>query len=305
MAQNNEILNRIMGNPQIEGSSEEQLAAASTPATAPTPIPIREDEATPKVRIVTARYKIYLVLSLLLLCFLGLDLLPKQTDKQRQTHSLYVSSQQSLVQIQQDTIEAEKKKTYLSEIIEHADMVQECLNQESAQACSRIPENWNKDLSVAVSFLQLNSLQSNKMLIDEQKVLYNLNDYLIRDQFILDASARNGEIERIEIGDPTPIPNQPYFYTAPVDLVIQFPNVDNLRGFVHNVERKLVPDSANRILYKIQEISYDIIASQEPQTTNISMIAYYYHDPKFEDLNVSQSEEDENEIVPTNEAEAE
>lgn len=199
MAQNNEILNRIMGNPQIEGSSEEQLAAASTPATAPTPIPIREDEATPKVRIVTARYKIYLVLSLLLLCFLGLDLLPKQTDKQRQTHSLYVSSQQSLVQIQQDTIEAEKKKTYLSEIIEHADMVQECLNQESAQACSRIPENWNKDLSVAVSFLQLNSLQSNKMLIDEQKVLYNLNDYLIRDQFILDASARNGEIERIEI----------------------------------------------------------------------------------------------------------
>lgn len=87
--------------------------------------------------------------------------------------------------------------------------------------------------------------------------------------------------------------------------MIQFPNVDNLRGFVHNVERKLVPDSANRILYKIQEISYDIIASQEPQTTNISMIAYYYHDPKFEDLNVSQSEEDENEIVPTNEAEAE
>jgi hypothetical protein len=37
-------------------------------------------------------------------------------------------------------------------------------------------------------------------------------------------------------------------------------------------------------LYKIQSVSYDIISSDEPQITDISMLAYYYHDERFENL---------------------
>jgi hypothetical protein len=36
-------------------------------------------------------------------------------------------------------------------------------------------------------------------------------------------------------------------------------------------------------LYKIQSVSYDIVTRDEPQVTDISMIAYYYHDEKFID----------------------
>jgi hypothetical protein len=36
-------------------------------------------------------------------------------------------------------------------------------------------------------------------------------------------------------------------------------------------------------LYKIQTVSYDIVTKDEPQVTDIEMIAYYYHDEKFND----------------------
>jgi hypothetical protein len=36
-------------------------------------------------------------------------------------------------------------------------------------------------------------------------------------------------------------------------------------------------------LYKIQAVSYDIVTNDEPQITEISMIAYYYYDEKFND----------------------
>jgi len=77
-----------------------------------------------------------------------------------------------------------------------------------------------------------------------------------------------------------------------------------LTGFLHNVEKKLINDSEDRILYKIQSVSYDIVTNDEPQKTDISMIAYYYHDDKFNDekecseelensSNVNDDEEDD------------
>jgi hypothetical protein len=63
-----------------------------------------------------------------------------------------------------------------------------------------------------------------------------------------------------------------------------------LISFVHNVEKTLITIPSDRILYKIQEVGYDIVASSEPQTTEISMIAYYYHDPRFQEVVPSTSE---------------
>jgi len=46
-------------------------------------------------------------------------------------------------------------------------------------------------------------------------------------------------------------------------------------------------------LYKIQSVSYDIIASDQPQVTDISMLAYYYHDERFENLDETTATENE------------
>jgi hypothetical protein len=57
-----------------------------------------------------------------------------------------------------------------------------------------------------------------------------------------------------------------------------------LIGFLYNIEKKLINDSEDRILYKIQTVSYDIVTKDEPQITDIEMIAYYYHDERFNDM---------------------
>jgi hypothetical protein len=44
----------------------------------------------------------------------------------------------------------------------------------------------------------------------------------------------------------------------------------------------MIENGDDRILYKIQSVSYDIITNDEPQITDISMIAYYYHDERFD-----------------------
>jgi outer membrane usher protein FimD/PapC len=46
-------------------------------------------------------------------------------------------------------------------------------------------------------------------------------------------------------------------------------------------------------LYKIQSVSYDIIASDQPQVTDISMLAYYYHDERFENLDETTATEND------------
>ena len=76
----------------------------------------------------------------------------------------------------------------------------------------------------------------------------------------------------------------PIFFSVPLDLAIRFDQVGNLTGFTYNVEKKLILHPEDRILYRIQEVGYNIVSYDEPQTADISMIAYYYQDPKFPDL---------------------
>jgi negative regulator of genetic competence, sporulation and motility len=73
-------------------------------------------------------------------------------------------------------------------------------------------------------------------------------------------------------------------FAVPITLSIEFEKINDLISFVHNVEKRLITIPQDRILYKIQEVGYDIVASSKPQTTEISMIAYYYHDPRFQDM---------------------
>ena len=50
------------------------------------------------------------------------------------------------------------------------------------------------------------------------------------------------------------------------------------------MEKRLIDNTEDRILYKIQAVSYDVVSKDEPQVTDVSMIAYYYHDEKFDDV---------------------
>jgi hypothetical protein len=82
------------------------------------------------------------------------------------------------------------------------------------------------------------------------------------------------------------------FFSVPLTFSIEFDRVEDLISFVRNVEKKLISFPNDRILYKIQEVSYDVVSSTQPQTTTLEMIAYYYHDSRFAEMEQAQQAEE-------------
>ena len=179
---------------------------------------------------------------------------------------------------------------YLFDIVSNEKALKECLN--SDRGCSSLPEWWLSTWNdfklsslVPLSYLQMHSLYNKKMPVDEKAVLKNLNEYLIKQDISGNDRWRVGEILRIEIWDPEYVNWwDEHFLQVPVDVEIEFTTVDDLIGFLYNVEKRLIDNTEDRILYKIQAVSYDVVSKDEPQVTDVSMIAYYYHDEKFNDV---------------------
>jgi hypothetical protein len=202
---------------------------------------------------------------------------------------VHQSTKQELEAKERKKAEYTKDKTNLEKIEANQTALETCLNEENAQMCTSLPDDWNveykgktiKDLSIPLSYLQLHSLYTEKMPIDEQKVLRNLNEYLIRNGIVQGVAIKNGDIKSIHINDPEPVEGSSVFFSVPLTFSIEFDRVEDLISFVHNVEKKLISITSDRILYKIKTVSYDIVSSNKPQMTTLEMIAYYYHDPRF------------------------
>lgn len=281
----------------------------------------KKDEASlSRIRVITAKYKVYLVLLLIFICILVLELIPNMKDNYNSTKSSYDQVQSQLNVVEWKIEEAKKEEKYLYEIVENEDTLKDCLNGQNDESCQNLPDSWKKvtdeweeyDYVVPFSFLQTHSLHSVKMSVDEKKVLKNLDYYLIKEDISWDAKDRVWDILRITIWDPSPVNWwDQHFFVVPVNVSIKFAEVEDLIWFLYNVEKKMVKDPEDRILYKIQTVSYDIISSDEDQITEIEMLAYYYYDEKFEnmediDLELSENEqpvEETQEVQDVNQSE--
>lgn len=193
--------------------------------------------------------------------------------------------------------------------------INECLTHKTKEVCDTLFDNWksceNKtcentsyNLSVPVSFLQLHSLYNVKMDVDEKKILKNLDNYLIRTSMQNNTRTKVGDILKINIWNSEVVTKctqhlgqlwtssivkdcSDSFFMVPVNVTIDFSTIWDLTWFLYNVEKKMIDDWEDRILYKIQSVSYDILANEESQTTDIEMIAYYYYDKNIkEDINI-------------------
>ena len=252
-----------------------------------------EDASISRIRVITAKYKVYLVLLLIFICVLILEYIPNMKDRYNSTQSSYNQVQSQLNVVKGQIEEAKMEEQYLYEIIENEDALKTCLNGQSDEQCSDLPDGWKQtteegveyNYSVPLSYLQTHSLYSVKMPVDEKKVLRNLNEYLIKEDISWTSRTRVWDILRITIWDPSPVNWwDQHFFVVPVSVSIEFTEIEDLIWFLYNVEKKLVDNWDDRILYKIQTVSYDIISHDEPQITEIGMLAYYYYDEKFENM---------------------
>ena len=282
--ENNEIMERLL---QDDKQTQTAVKGESTRSQK------NEDIQVSKIRIISAKYKVYIILMLIFIAILWVNI-PKVQQSLKWESAAYDQAKSQLRNIELDIENAKKDMEYLCDdefgIVSNEEALGDCLNEKNN--CSSLPASWKTgtgddvhfDLSIPLSYLQTNSLWNWKMPVDEKRVLRNLNEYLIKQDISWGGRGRVWDILRINIGDPEPVEwwNN-HFFMVTVDVEIEFSTVDDLTDFLHNVEKKLIKNSEDRILYKIQSVSYDIVTNDEPQITDISMIAYYYHDERFDD----------------------
>lgn len=285
--QNNEILERLLqDDKQAKPAVKDQTPTAKSRN--------NEEIQISRIRVVTAKYKVYIVLLLIFIFLLLLNYIPSEKDSLKSNQSSFQQVNSKLDSLKKDIKIAENDMDFLCNkdtwILSKEEVLVKCLNER--RNCSEIPDTWKtwtgKDISynldIPLSYLQVNSLYNKKMPVDEKRVLRNLNEYLIKQNISWTDRKRVWEILKIEIGDPKAVKwwNN-HFFEVPVKVEIEFPTVGDLTGFLYNIEKKLIENREDRILYKIQSVSYDIVTNDEPQVTDISMIAYYYYDEKFGD----------------------
>ena len=114
------------------------------------------------------------------------------------------------------------------------------------------------------------------MPVDEKKILTNINEYLTKKTSTsptVKTSSRNGFLNSITIGDP--VDEWWVLSSVPIRINITFINKDSLLSFIDNVEKNVLDDPEYRILYKLDEVSYDIVNYSDKQQVDILMNAYF------------------------------
>lgn len=288
--ENKEIMERLLQNDKPSKASE-KAEWANVKAN-------DRDVSISRIRVVTAKYKVYIVLLLIFIALFSLNYIPSATNSYDSSQSAYKQVNTELSNLQLLIQKAKGDMVYLCDeatwVAYNENNLKDCLN--SKTNCASLPDTWkigsgdewHYDLSIPLSYLQLHSLYNKKMPVDEKRVLKNLNEYLIKENISWWERSRVWDILKIEIGDPEAVKEwDNHFFQVPVDVEIEFETVDGLIWFLYNVEKKLIEEWEDRILYKIQTVSYDIVSRDEPQVTDISMIAYYYHDEKFNDQTIT------------------
>lgn len=282
--ENKEIMERLLES-DVKSQWDKKVEDSSVKFNKDDDLPIS------RIRIVTAKYKVYIVLLLIFICLFLLEYIPSIKNSYTATKNAYQQANSDLIGIQYQIKAAEEDVNFLWEIVSNEDNLRNCLNEKNKRVCSILPKSWmeweweNKqyNLSIPLSYLQIHSLYNKKMPVDEKKVLKNLNEYLIKENIDWTTKTRVWDIQRISIWDPEAIIKwDEHFFQVPVEVSIEFTTIGDLTWFLYNVEKKLINNGEDRILYKIQSVSYDIISRDEPQTTDIEMLAYYYYDEKFE-----------------------
>jgi len=225
-----------------------------------------------KNRVVSIRYKVYFVFILFLWIRLGIKYVyPSYEDWQDSKLDLQeLQGKTSIFEARKKRFE--KEKTLIEKIVLQEKTIISSFNE--WKWYSNLDPIIQNNSGVVRSYLQLNNLQNDKMIIDERVILANINEFLLRDQSS-ERKSRNGIINKIAIWEPETYSEN--LYHIPIEINVTFNDKDGLMSFIENVEKHILPDPKYRILYKINEIVYDIVNYEERQDVQILLSAYYYY----------------------------
>jgi hypothetical protein len=219
-------------------------------------------------RVVGIRFRIYMLLMLILIVIFGSYFVFPAWDVLQGVFAELQTVNLQIEGFQTKKLQMDADKALIAKIESGSDAIISCLNERVG--CQSIDQSIRNNFSFARSYIQLNNLSDPKMFINEKVLLANINDYLLKGS----AGSRNGTINKIDIGDTKEFfGNLSY---VPLKLTITFNDKDALLSFVDNVEKKVLSHADYRVLYKIDNISYDIANYTTKQNVEIDLNAYYY-----------------------------
>ncbi len=259
---NSDIINRL-----IENQKDLEISSDLNEET-------QEDlDIINRSRVASLKYKLYLFLVIIAIYIMFANFVSPALDKLNEKRSALASLQTDVTKFDSKKKLLEEDKSLIDNIKLNSGNVIACLNEN--KDCSQIGTGLRKNFSIVRSYLQIWDLSSKKMVVNEKLILANIDEYLIRNMQAGDITKNsNGSIDKISIWEPVKFEWKLYY--VPVRLNISFENKDYLLDFISNVERKVLVDKDYRILYKIDQVSYNIVQYQDKQNVDIVLVAYYY-----------------------------
>jgi hypothetical protein len=104
------------------------------------------------------------------------------------------------------------------------------------------------------------------MEVNEKTLLKNINEYLLGKSV--------SSVENISLGKSELVEGN--LYSLPITLRVEFADKDKLFAFIDRVDKQIPNTEAVRVLYKLDEVSYDIMNYNDVQTVDLSLQAFYY-----------------------------
>lgn len=157
----------------------------------------------------------------------------------------------------------------------------DCINLEVG--CGELGEEVTNQLDVVKDFLQLNNLDTEKMAIDERKILRNINEFLLQENPFEAWLNYNAKLNSLRIWDPEIF--QWNISLVPLDMDITFADKEGLLSFINNVEKHIYAIKEDQtvnldyaLLYKITAINYDVVNYNQSQEVAVEMDLYYYQE---------------------------
>jgi len=256
--QNNNLIEKLMEKQDIhqESKDDEQISISTA-------------------RVYSIKYRLYVLIFLALIVVWIVDYVLPSREKVLNLQSTIADKEQQIVSFLQKESQYQKDKDLISSIEIQESKIISCVNYKVW--CQDIPQEIRDNFWFARSYLQLNNLHDPKMEINEKILLANINEFLLkRIGQNNEWSARIWKLTSISFWESKVVVSQ--LYSVPIKLQASFTNKDDLLSFIENVDKNVLESKSYRILYKIDEINYNIMQYDQEQLVDIKMNAFYYQE---------------------------
>jgi len=228
-------------------------------------------------RFVSVKYKIYTlsIVSLLILIYSPVSKSLQNSWNKREQGNVIDTTINTRIDSQ---AEYTTKTNLLKKIEENKELIITCINEQNK--CDQLPEDITTNIETIKSYIQIGNLKKDKMDINESKILKTINEFMTREDPLAVERKYNGNVTNIIIGKTVELENN--IVQVPLAMTVTFNSKEKLINFISNIENNIYYTQTNglndSILYRIEELKYDIVNYRDTQDVEISLSAYAYNE---------------------------